>query len=148
MNEAEAKYRKLFSMTEYRSVDYPGSMNTEEARAEIIRRERQLLDPEVRRHRDLVRALLHADFVEFGASGRIWNAESIIEVLASEQMPDEIMATDFLALPLDPDVILLTFKTHSAGRACLRSSVWVRNDDDQWLLRFHQGTVVTEKPLG
>lgn len=119
-------------------------MSAEEACNEVIHRERQLLDPEVRRQPDLVRALLHPEFVEFGASGRIWNAESIIDALASEQTPDEIMATDFLALPLDPGVILLTFKTDSAGRACLRSSVWIRSDSDKWLLRFHQGTVVTK----
>lgn len=119
-------------------------MSTEEACAEVIRRERQLLDPEVRRQPDLVRALLHPEFIEFGASGRIWNADSIIDVLASEQAPDEITATDFLALLLAPDVILLTFKTVSARRACLRSSVWIRSDGNKWLLRFHQGTVITE----
>jgi len=119
-------------------------MSTEEACAEVIRRERQLLDVEVRRQPDLVRALLHPEFVEFGASGRIWNADSIIDVLASEQAPDEITATDFLALLLAPDVILLTFKTDSARRACLRSSVWIRSDGEKWLLRFHQGTVITE----
>lgn len=119
-------------------------MSTEEMCAEVIRRERQLLDPEVRRQSDLVRALLHPEFVEFGASGHIWNAESIIDALTSEQLPNEITATDFRALPLAPDVILLTFKTDSAGRVCLRSSVWIRSDDNQWLLRFHQGTVNIE----
>ena len=54
------------------------------------------------------------------------------------------MGTDFLAVPLALDAILLTFKTDSAGRICLRSSIWVRSDDDQWLLRFHQGTVIVE----
>lgn len=89
-------------------------MSTEEACAEVIGRERQLLEPEVRRQPDLVRALHHPEFVEFGASGRIWNAESIINALTSEQAPHEIAATDFLALRLSPDVILLTFKTDSA----------------------------------
>ena len=118
-------------------------MSTEEACNEVIQRERQLLDQEVRRKPDRMRALLHPEFVEFGASGRIWNVESIIDALSSEQTSNEITATDFLALPLAPDVILLTFKTDSAGRVCLRSSVWVRSDDDQWLLRFHQGTAIT-----
>lgn len=118
-------------------------MSNEEACAEIIRRERQLLDPEIRRQPDLVRALLHPEFVEFGASGSIWNAESTIDALASEQTPDEITATDFLASSLAPDVILLTFKSDSASRACLRSSVWIRSDGNKWLLRFHQGTIIT-----
>jgi hypothetical protein len=120
------------------------SMSSDQACAEVIRRERQLLDPEIRRQPDLVRALLHLEFVEFGASGRIWDAESIIDALASEQTPEKIQATNFIALPLDPDVILLTFKTESAGRTCLRSSVWIRSNGDKWLLRFHQGTIITK----
>ncbi len=119
-------------------------MSAEEACAEAISRERQLIDLEVRRRPDLLRALLHPEFVEFGASGRMWNSESIIDALTSERTPHEITATDFLAVPLAPNVILLTFKTDSAGCVCLRSSVWIRSDGDQWLLRFHQGTVITE----
>lgn len=119
-------------------------MTTEEACAEVIRRERQLLDPEVRRQPDLVRTLLHPEFVEFGASGRIWNAESITHTMTLEQTSHEITATDILASPLAPDVILLTFKTEGAGRTCLRSSVWIRSEGNKWLLRFHQGTVITK----
>ena len=92
-------------------------MSTEEACAEAIGRERQVLEPEVGRQPDLVRALHHPEFVEFGASGRIWNAESFINALTSDQTPHEIAATDFLALPLAPRVILLTFKTDSVERA-------------------------------
>ena len=117
-------------------------MSAEEACDEVIRRELQLLNPEVRRQPDLVGALLHPEFVEFGASGRVWDAESIVEALAAEQTPSEIRATDLVAVLLDPGVVLLTFRTDSAGRACLRSSLWIRSDEDQWLLRFHQGTVI------
>ena len=119
-------------------------MIAEAACNEVIYRERQLLDPEVRRQPDRMRELLHPEFFEFGASGRIWNIESIIDALTSEQTSHEIMGPDFLAVPLALDAILLTFKTDSAGRICLRSSIWVRSDDDQWLLRFHQGTVIVE----
>ncbi len=117
-------------------------MSAEDACAEVIQRERQLLDPEVRRQPALVRALLHPDFIEFGASGRIWDTDSIVGALASEQIPNEVTATDLLATLLSPGVVLLTFKTDSAERACLRSSIWLRSDSDRWLLRFHQGTIV------
>lgn len=119
-------------------------MSADEACSEVIRLERQLLNPEVRRQPDLVRALLHPEFVEFGASGRIWNAESITDALTSELTPEEMTATDFMAVPLDLDVILLTFKTEDTGRTCLRSSVWIRTKDDKWLLRFHQGTIIAK----
>ena len=119
-------------------------MSAEESCAAVIRKERQLLDPEVRRQPELVRALIHPEFVEFGASGRIWDAQSIVAALASEQTPSEIRATNLVAVLLDPGVVLLTFRTDSAGRACLRSSIWIRSDEDKWLLRFHQGTVIPE----
>ena len=112
--------------------------------AEIIRREQQLLDPEVRRQPALLRALLHPEFMEFGASGRIWNSESIIDALASSQTSNEITATDFQASPLVSGVILLTFKTDDARQSCLRSSVWIRSDGNNWLLRFHQGTIIAK----
>ena len=41
--------------------------------AEVMQRERQLLDPRVRCQPHLVRALLHPDFLEHGASGRMWS---------------------------------------------------------------------------
>ncbi len=119
-------------------------MSAEAACDEVIQRERQLLDPKVRNQPDRMRELLHPEFFEFGASGRIWNVDSIIDALTSEQTPHEITGTDFLAVPLAPDAILLTFKTVSAGRVCLRSSIWIRSENDQWLLRFHQGTVIFE----
>lgn len=109
-------------------------MSGEDACAEAIRREKELPDPEVRRQPEFVRALLHPDFIEFGASGRIWNIESIIGALASEQTPNEITATDFQATLLAPDVVLLNFKTETSERVCLRSSTWVKSDGEKWLL--------------
>jgi hypothetical protein len=47
---------------------------------QVIERELALLDPELRRDPDRIRALLHADFVEFGASGRVWDRASIAAV--------------------------------------------------------------------
>jgi hypothetical protein len=115
-------------------------MDTENSCAEVIRRERLLLDAEVRRQPELLRALLHPEFIEFGASGRTWDLQSTIEALTAEGTNYEITGTDFLALPLAADAILLTFKTTDPGRVCLRSSIWIRSDSGQWLLRFHQGT--------
>ncbi|MBO0827232.1 MAG: nuclear transport factor 2 family protein, partial [Streptosporangiales bacterium] len=41
--------------------------------AEVVAAERALLDPRVRGDRARVEPLLHADFVEFGSSGRRWD---------------------------------------------------------------------------
>jgi hypothetical protein len=121
-----------------------GYMGIEDAEAEVIRRECQFLDPEVRRRPEILRSLLHPEFVEFGASGRVWDAQSTIDALTSEQDSYEITGTDFRTLRLAPGAILLTFKTRTLERVCLRSSIWILDDGNQWRLRFHQGTVTTE----
>jgi ribonuclease HI len=43
---------------------------------------------------------------------------------------------------LGPDAILVTFRSDDQGRRALRSSVWVRDRETGWVLRFHQGTLV------
>jgi hypothetical protein len=105
---------------------------------EVIRQERRLLDPDVRRSRDVVDALLHADFVEFGASGRVWHRAAIVAALAADpQVIGE--AVDFEATALGDDVVLVTYRIIGAGGS-LRSSVWMREAGHGWRLRFHQGT--------
>ena len=106
---------------------------------EVIRLERVLLDPVVRADAERTRALLHPDFVEFGASGRQWDRSSISAVTSGIEEP--ISAAEFRAARLGPDAILLTYRSDASGRRALRSSIWVRVAAGEWLLRFHQGTV-------
>ena len=96
-----------------------------------MQRERQLLDPRVRCQPHLVRALLHPDFLEYGASGRMWNVDATVEALAAEAGFSET-ATNMVPLLLSQDVVLLTFRTDSVERACLRSSVWVHTEGKGW----------------
>ena len=107
---------------------------------EIIQRELDLLKPETRLDRNLLSDFLHPDFMEFGASGRIWDLESLLSTLPSEMDPDEIRAFDFLATRLSADAVLLTYKSERAGRISLRSSYWCKNSAGSWVMRFHQGT--------
>jgi ribonuclease HI len=119
---------------------------------EVLRRELNLLKPSVRAEPDAVLALLHADFTEIGVSGQVWDRSGVAEALAAEpsrtgQAPDNpraLMAriTDRLA----PDVIQVTYTTREPERTCRRASVWVRDRDGSWLMRFHQGTAVPEPP--
>ena len=109
----------------------------------VVARELALLDAEVRRHPDRVRAFLHSDFLEFGASGRVWDRTSIAEVTSGVDEP--ITATDVEVRRLRPDVALLTYRSHAGERHALRSSVWVRESGD-WLLVFHQGTPFNGEP--
>ena len=134
-------------------------------RAEVVKRELLLLDPAVRADLAKVRALLHPDFVEFGASGQIWDAEAIAGSLAADSVPDQAApdqrtdqgaidqdtidhravaprAVDLELMSLSADIVLLTYRIDDPERPSLRCSVWVRADDGDWLLRFHQGTLV------
>ena len=82
---------------------------------QVINNELKIINPVVRGNERLIRKLLHPDFLEFGASS------------------------------ISASAILLTFKCKSGGRETLRSSVWLKSETDEWLLRFHQGTIVGDR---
>lgn len=103
----------------------------------VVERELALLDPAVRSDPERVRAFLHPDFTEFGASGRVWDRSSIAEVTSGVDEP--ITATERTSRWLGPDAVLLTYRSHAGERHALRSSTWIRHDGE-WLLLFHQGT--------
>src|SRR4051794_56202 len=84
-------------------------------------------------------SLIADDFVEFGASGRTWDAASMRETLAGAARTGPIELEAFRAEPLAPDVALVTYRL-GAPRPSNRSSVWVRRDGT-WQVRFHQGTL-------
>lgn len=106
--------------------------------AEVVRRERQLLDPRLRSSGERVRELLHPDFVEHGASGRVWDRDAVIAALdADPELSGE--GAEFLPVRLADDVVLLTYRIVGSSGS-LRSSVWVNTSPAGWLLRFHQGT--------
>jgi hypothetical protein len=105
---------------------------------QVIDRELALLDPVVRADSDRVRSYLHADFVEYGASGRVWDRASITS--ATSGSTDLITASDMRVRRLGLDAILLTYRSEVPGRRALRSSIWVRSPSSGWLMLFHQGT--------
>jgi hypothetical protein len=110
----------------------------------LLRNEQALLDPAVRRDRDRVSALLAEDFVEFGASGRAWTREEILDLLATEDYEPPAVE-DFRCVPIGMGVALVTYRTvrtdwqTGAISAALRSSLWTK-EAGEWRVRFHQGT--------
>ncbi|HEX2073881.1 MAG TPA: DUF4440 domain-containing protein [Geodermatophilus sp.] len=104
----------------------------------VVDRELALLSPEVRRDADAVRSLLHPDFVEYGASGRVWNRTSV--PAATSGPAEGITVADLRARWVGDGVVLLTYRSEASGRRALRSSIWVRDPEASWLLLFHQGT--------
>jgi glyoxylase I family protein len=79
-------------------------------------------------------ALIDDDFMEYGASGRVWDREGIRELLDGPAGPP-IELADTRVVPLAEHVVLVTYQAAGVNR----SSVWVRRDG-RWRMRFHQGT--------
>ena len=111
---------------------------TDEELQGVIEKELALLRPATRSNPEAVLGLLHEGFLEFGASGRVWDRAGIVAALAAGPGPGAV-AEDMRALRLGTDVVLLTYVARRPDRVSLRSSLWVR-DDAGWRLVFHQGT--------
>ncbi len=105
---------------------------------EVVAKELALLRPDIRADATEVAGLLHDDFREFGASGRVWDRQSVAKALAAEP-GDGGEAHDLDAVRLADNVVLLTYATGPPARTALRSSLWVR-DGGTWRILFHQGT--------
>lgn len=102
--------------------------------------ELRLLDPEVRASADSVLELLHPEFVEFGASGRRWDVESVLATLGSVSPDSPVVVTRMKGVLLAPGVVHLTYFADNQGRRAWRSSVW-RLTETGWRMYFHQGTL-------
>jgi ribonuclease HI len=106
--------------------------------ADVLAREQLLLDPEIRRDRARVEELLHPAFEEFGASGRVWSREAMLEAIADPVDPD----LQFRVIGLNevsPGAMLVAYTTTTSRGTVLRSSLWLKTESG-WRLRFHQGT--------
>ena len=105
-----------------------------------------LLDPAVRASGALLDDLLAPDVVEFGASGRRYDREALVRLLAAHPRTDGVVIEDFVLRRLAPDVALVTYRSRhgdepggTGGPRANRSSIW-RRDETGWRLVFHQGT--------
>ena len=86
--------------------------------------------------------LIADDFLEFGASGRTWDAASMRETLAMASPTDLVEILEFVAVELAPDIALATYRI-GPPRPSNRSTIWCRRDG-RWQVRFHQGTLRPE----
>ncbi|WP_158437833.1 nuclear transport factor 2 family protein [Naasia lichenicola] len=117
--------------------------------AEATRLELLLIEPEVRADPHRLTTLLHADFVEFGASGRRWDRAGIIAALSEEAGDDDseiappVEIEELEARAIAPAAILVTYIAERSGRRTRRSSIWTWSGGG-WSVLFHQGTVIPE----
>ena len=113
--------------------------------------EESLLKAAVRGQPALVRAFLAEEFREFGASGKVYARDQILEALRTEE-PATLSLSEFAAAPLSSTIYLVTYRSRREAndgsvREALRSSIW-RLDEDEWRMIFHQGTPCTEQARG
>ncbi len=117
--------------------------------------EEHLLNPAIRRDPALVAPLLADNFIEFGASGRVFDKASILEDLQNESPRPASILTDFALRELSPTIILATYRAtrlDSNGAPVSqsrRSSIWA-HVNGQWQITFHQGTPIPppQSPAG
>ncbi|MCA2206989.1 DUF4440 domain-containing protein [Nocardia rosealba] len=124
----------------------PTARDADEQVREAVAAEMRLLDPAVRRSRELAEVLLHPEFVEVGASGRRWDRHQMLAELPtmSGSADDQrIEVSDVRGVLLAPGLVHLTYQTNHDGRRVLRSSLWRKGfADTSWRMYYHQGTPV------
>jgi ribonuclease HI len=102
----------------------------------VVELERSLLTEDVRRDPAAVAGLLHPDWSEIGASGRLWTRKELLAAIG----PIATTSLDVVSVErLSSDAILLVWRGLTDSGSSLRSSLWVR-DGKRWVQRFHQGT--------
>lgn len=109
---------------------------------EVLQLERELQTAECRRDRARVSALLAEDFLEVGASGRVWDRPSTLELLGAESGDDAVIEVHHLTGRVIGDgFVLACWDSDRGGRRARRTSLW-RRDLAGWRLVHHQGTLL------
>ncbi len=119
-------------------------MTTDSDVAEVLQLERELQTAECRRDRARVIALLAEDFTEIGASGRVWDLASAIELFGAESGDDAaIKVHDLTGRVIGDGFVMACWDSDRGGRRARRTSLW-RRDSAGWRLVHHQGTLLPE----
>ncbi|MEZ4517047.1 MAG: DUF4440 domain-containing protein [Chloroflexota bacterium] len=92
-------------------------------------------------------AMVEPTFWEVGASGRIYNREVVLDILARRLAdPPEYVwdVCDPACLHVAPDLFLFTYTLYEGEqqeRVTRRATLWRRHTDG-WRIQYHQGTIV------
>ncbi|MFG2141534.1 DUF4440 domain-containing protein [Streptomyces sp. NPDC048650] len=117
---------------------------SERAVEAAVAAEMRLLDPEVRASSALVSELLDPEFIEIGASGRCWDATSILTVTSAGSVDPKfpVVVGEMTGVELAPGIVHLTYFANNGGRRAWRSSLW-RLTETGRRMYFHQGTLAS-----
>ena len=84
------------------------------------------------------------DFWEIGASGRIYDRATVLDLLEQRhQTPqvEDLQASEFRIRALAPDTYLLHYNLLQETRKTRRTTVWQLTAEG-WKILFHQGTMI------
>ena len=115
--------------------------------AELIAREPIFHRLELGTTRAAFEAQTSPDFWEVGASGALYDRETVWSVLEARYADPDYAAGDpwetsgFACRRIAPDTYLLTYTLRQDQRVTRRLTVWQRAAG-QWRILYHQGTVV------
>lgn len=110
----------------------------------VLHLERELQTKACRNNRARVLELLAPDFTEIGASGRVWDLSSTLDLLASQaDDSEEIEVNDLTGRMLAEEFALVCWDSAHKGRRARRTSLW-RRDADGWRQVHHQGTALQD----
>lgn len=113
---------------------------SDEDLAEVMARERELQTAAVRADKERLTELLAPDFEEIGASGRVWDFQSILEMLLAEDEENaDIEVHELTGRAIADDVVILRWQSVRGDRRVHRTSLWQRRSEG-WRLVHHQGT--------
>lgn len=129
-------------------------INAEHILEELKKREPIFHQPEFGTTRADFEKMTAEDYWEIGASGNRYDREECIETVAARyQDPDYIKndfweTKDFECRQLSDDTYLLTYILIQGKekRITRRSTIW-KNQQGQWMIVYHQGTVVGGKKV-
>lgn len=90
--------------------------------------------------------LMAEDFWEVGASGKVYDRESVMRALAERDRvagDEDWVLSDVACRRLTADTFALTYRLDQSGRVTRRLTLW-RRDPEGWRALYHQGTIVQE----
>lgn len=100
--------------------------------------ENQLLDPTVLGSQHQLERLLHEEFIEIGASGRMYDRSQILEALAAEASGYPVRTIeDFRLRRVSEDLVQVFYSL--AENDTRRTSIW-KFEEGRWSMIYHQGT--------
>jgi len=111
----------------------------------IIEMEFKLLDKNIRNNKNELIKYISKEFIEYGASGKIYTYDDTLKYLPKEkyQLEYKILKIDSKILSENIVLLLYIVEINNEKEKIItnRSSIW-KKDNNNWKIIFHQGTKV------